>query len=399
MTEDMDDIKTTVTRTAKFALIPVLMAYLAMGFVDIVNIGSNYVKNDLGLTDSQANFMPAMLFFWFLICSVPVSILMNKIGRKNTVLISLILSLISVLIPLFGDSYYVMLVAFAVLGIGNAFMQTSLNPLVTNVVRAEKVSPTLTFGQFMKACLASCGPIICAWGAAHLSSTFGYGWRIVFLIYSVIGIICTLWLLVTPIEREVSDKVSGFKECFILLGKGLILMSFIGIICHVGVDVGICVTGPRLLMERCGMELGPAGIAVTVYLVFRMVGSITATALLQKMPAKLFYFISTVCLTVGLIGWIFFSSATMIYICVALLGFGNSNVFPLILTEAMLRFPNEKNEISGLMVMGLFGGTIFPIVMGWASDLLGGQVAAICVMIVGALYLVYYTKLMKSENV
>ena len=66
-------------------LIPVMLCFFAMGFVDLVGIASNYVKVDLNLTDAQANIFPSLVFFWFLIFSVPTGILMNKIGRKKTV--------------------------------------------------------------------------------------------------------------------------------------------------------------------------------------------------------------------------------------------------------------------------------------------------------------------------
>ena len=119
-------------------LIPVMLCFFAMGFVDLVGIASNYVKADLGLTDSQANIFPSLVFFWFLIFSVPTGMLMNRIGRKKTVLLSLVITFASLLLPVFGDSYLLMLVSFSLLGIGNALMQTSLNPLLSNIVSGER---------------------------------------------------------------------------------------------------------------------------------------------------------------------------------------------------------------------------------------------------------------------
>ena len=99
-------------------LIPVMLCFFCMGFVDLVGIASNYVKADLGLSDSVANVFPSLVFFWFLIFSVPTGMLMNKIGRKNTVLLSLVVTVVSLLIPLFGNSFAVMLVAFSLGGVG-----------------------------------------------------------------------------------------------------------------------------------------------------------------------------------------------------------------------------------------------------------------------------------------
>ena len=57
--------------------------------------------------------------------------------------------------------------------------------------------------------------------------------------------------------------------------------------------------------------------------------------------------------------------------------------------------PKEKNEVSGLMIMGLFGGTIFPLAMGYAADAVG-QVGAVAVMTAGVVYLLYYTLKIKT---
>ena len=85
-------MNTTSTTTYRAAILSVMLCFFAMGFVDLVGIASNYVKSDLQLSDSVANIFPSLVFFRFLLFSVPTGMLMNKIGRKNTVLISLIVT-------------------------------------------------------------------------------------------------------------------------------------------------------------------------------------------------------------------------------------------------------------------------------------------------------------------
>ena len=157
-------------------LLPVMLCFFAMGFVDLVGIASNYVKEDLSLSDAQANVFPSLVFFWFLIFSVPTGLLMNRIGRKKTVLLSLVVTAVSLVIPSFGDSYYAMLLAFSFLGIGNALMQTSLNPLISTIVKGDKLASSLTFGQFVKAIASFLAPYIAMWGATQAIPTRGLGW-------------------------------------------------------------------------------------------------------------------------------------------------------------------------------------------------------------------------------
>ncbi len=326
-------------------LIPVMLCFFCMGFVDLVGIASNYVKEDLALSDSVANVLPSLVFFWFLIFSVPTGMLMNKIGRKKTVLLSLVVTVVSLLLPLFGETFTLMLIAFSLLGIGNALMQTSLNPLVSTVMGGGNLAATLTFGQFIKAIASFSAPYLAMWGATLVIPEFGLNWRVLFGIFLVVGILSTVLLFVTPIEEPpIEGRPSTFVECFKLLGTPIVLLSFLGIMCHVGIDVGTNTTAPKILMERLGMTLNEAAFATSLYFIFRTLGS---------------------------------------------------NVFSMCFATALESMPEKQNEVSGLMIMGLFGGTIFPLLMGFMSDAMG-QAGAVLVMAVGVIYLFTYIKQLKT---
>ena len=386
-------------KSKKIAFLSVMLCFFTMGFVDLVGIASNYVKADLGLTDSQANIMPSLVFFWFLIFSVPTGLLMNKIGRRNTVLLSIVLTIGSLVVPIFGDTYPMMLVAFSLLGIGNAIMQTSLNPLVSNLVSGNRLASTMTLGQFVKAIASFLAPIIAAWGATAAIPTFGLQWRILFPIYAIVGLVATIALFATNIKEEPADEASSVVSCLKLLGKPFVLLCFIGIMCHVGIDVGTNTTAPKLLVERAGMTIGAAGFATSVYFIFRTIGCFTGSFILRFFSAKSFFFVSALMIAGGLAGLFYASTEMCIYLCLALIGYGNSNIFSIIFSQALLSEPKKNNEVSGLMIMGLFGGTLFPLAMGYATDFIQSQSGAVAVMAVGALYLLIYTlKINKSHE-
>lgn len=375
-------------------LIPVMLCFFAMGFVDLVGIASNYVKADLNLTDGQANIFPSLVFFWFLIFSVPTGILMNRIGRRKTVLLSLIVTFFSLLLPIFGDSYLIMLCSFSLLGIGNALMQTSLNPLLSNIISGDKLASSLTFGQFVKAIASFLAPYIAMWGATQAIPSLGLGWRVLFPIYMIVAVVAVLWLGATQIEEEQPDKASGFVACFKLLGKPFVLLCFLGIMCHVGIDVGTNTTAPKILMERMGMTLDNASFATSLYFIFRTIGCFAGAIILRSVSSKSFFLVSVGLMLMAMIALLVSEVQYVIYTAIALIGLGNSNVFPIIFSQALLDQPDKKNEISGLMIMGLFGGTIFPLLMGFTSDIMG-QNGAIAVMTIGVLYLLLYTAKIK----
>lgn len=376
-------------------IIPVMLAFFTMGFVDLVGIATNYVKSDFDLTDTMANSFSIMVFVWFLVFSVPTSILMNKIGRRKTVLLSLIVTFLGLAIPYIEYSEISMIVCFSFLGIGNTLMQVSLNPLLTNIVNEKKLPSFLTLGQFVKAIASFIAPIIA--GQALLR----YGdWKVLFPIFAVVALITIIYLAFTNIkEHTIEGKPSTFKECISLLGNKIILLLFLGILVHVGIDVGINISAPKLLMERAGMTLADAGYATSLYFLFRTLGCFSGTFILALVPARKFFILSVIVILLGIVGLYFSHTSILIYICVALIGIGNSNIFPIIFSRALMYMPTRNNEISGLMIMGISGGAIFPTLMGFASDKLNGQVGAVIILTICVAYLLFLaTKLKGIES-
>lgn len=398
---------------SKLTLIPVMIAFFTMGFVDLVGAVSNNMQEDFGLSDSAANFFPSLVFFWFLIFSVPTGMLMNKIGRKKTVLLSVVITTLAVLLPLF-DSFmptkesqlWLMYISFSLLGIGNAIMQTGINPLVTMLVKGHLAS-TLTFGQFVKAIASFIAPLIAAWGATTTAPILGLSWRILFLLFFVIGMVATLWLGMTHIEEEpIEGKASGFGDCLKMLGSPIILLSFVGIMCHVGIDVGTNAVAPKVLFERlggAGDSLSQFEYATSIYFAFRTLGCFTGSILMRKLNIRTFFTIIVLMMALSMVGFVFGTEKWELWAAIALVGYGNSNVFSIVFSQAMLSAPEKKNEVSGLMIMGLFGGTVFPLFMGFASDAAKAagaqypQVWAAAVMAIGVLYLLSYIPKVKQN--
>ena len=382
----------TARKSTMAQMISVMLCFFAMGFVDLVGTATNYVQKDLGLSEASASIFPSLVFFWFLIFSVPTGMLMNKIGRKKTVLLSLAVTFISLLIPLFGESYMIMLLSFSFLGI----MQTSLNPLVTNLISSDKLASTLTFGQFVKAIASFSATLIAPWGAATAMMTFGLNWRILFLIYAVICLLSLAALGATPIHEEKPDKVSGIGECVRLLGRPFILLCFIGIMCHVGIDVGTNTYAPKVISERLGLALNEAIFGTTVYFICRTAGCFLGAFILRMMPPRSFFLISVLLMAAGMVILMTCHDLTMLFTGIGLIGVGNSNIFSVVFSQALIAAPAERNEVSGLMIMGLFGGTIFPLGMGAAAGAVG-QLGSIIVMSAGVLYLLVYTMKIKNQ--
>lgn len=396
----MENTQANAVQTSVMAaMIPIMFCFFSMGFVDLCGVGASQMKAELGLTNTQANLVPTLTFVWFFICAVPVSLLMNRIGRKNTVIVSMIITCIAMAAPIFTSSYWGLVIAFSLIGIGNVFLQTSLNPLVSNVIAPQKLASTLTFGQFIKAFVGISGPLILAWCLSSMLPNFGLGWRAMFPWYGIIGVIATILICRVSIQEEKSDKVSGFGECIRLLGDGFVFCCFLTIICHVGIDVGTNSTAPRFLEAVWpGQDQSVYNYAITVYFIARMISCFCGAILLRIMPARLFFLCSVILVAAGLILLWTGSAKTPVYIGIVLIALGNSNLFSVAFSQALNRRPNEGNEVSGLMIMGVSGGAIIVPAMGIVSDAINSQGGAVIVLMIACAYMFCYTFMIKSIN-
>lgn len=375
----------TSKKTGLAVMLPIMFAFFAMGFVDMVGTATNYVKADFNLSDTMANFLPSMVFLWFFFLSVPTGLLMNRIGKRKTVLLSLVVTTLAMVLPLVAYNYPVLVVSFCLLGIGNTLMQVSLNPLIACVVAGEKLASTLTFGQFVKAIASFIAPIIASWAAVRFGN-----WMLLYPIFLAFSLVATVYLWATKIEEDMpKDKASGFFTTLKMLGDPAVLVLFLGIVAHVGIDVGVNTCAPKIIMERLQLPLEEAGIATSIYFLFRTLGCFSGSFILNKIAVKKFFAVSVACMVLSMAGFFVFNSLIGLYVAIALVGFGNSNIFPMIFSKALLYKPEWSNEMSGLMIMGLIGGTIFPLLMGVLSDALGSQIGSVAVISVGVIYLIY----------
>ena len=376
-------------------LFPIMFGFFVMGFVDIIGVGTSNVKADFSsLSDTQANLLSLSCFFWFLVLSVPTGMLMNRIGRKNTVLLSFLLHVIAMVVPLVVYDFASAMVAFGLLGMANTLLQVSLNPLVTDVVGSGKVTGTLTLGQFVKAISSFVGPFIVAWASGTV-----FGWKLVFPIYAGMSLLALIWLWLTSVEEVRQERADiSFRDTFELFRDRRILLYFIGILVLVGADVGVNVTFPKFLMERCELTRADAGLGNSVYFFARMLGAFCGGILLMKYSERKFFAYSVYIALAGLILVLLTGNLWFILFSVVVFGIGYANLFSIIFSLSLQRRPDRANEVSALLIAGIAGGAVLPPILGMVTGWFGTQSAAMAVLVLVWLYMVWLICEVKRPN-
>lgn len=365
-------------------ILPVLFGFFIMGFCDVVGVATSYVQNQFDLSESVAGLIPSMTFLWFLLLAIPIALLMNRTGRRKMVIYGNIVTIIGMLIPFMSYTFAGCIVAFAFLGIGNTILQVALNPLLTNVVSGKELSSSLTAGQVIKAISSFSGPFIAAFAATYLGN-----WMWIFAIFAITSLLSAIWLGFTRIEETAFAHTSSFAEVFAVLKDRRIAMLFLAIVSIVGVDVGINTLAPKLLIERCGLAVEVAGYGSSVYFLCRVIGSLVSTFLLMRINDKSYYLIHFALAFVALASLFFLKGYYPILCAYGVAGYAFSSFFGILYSQALKQRPEKGNEISGLMITGVFGGAVVPPLMGVLTDAVGSQIGSLCVIMCFALYLLF----------
>ena len=372
----------TNTTLNKSSLAPTLMVYIVMGFVDIIGVSTGYIKNDFQLEDKTAQLLPSLVFVWFFIFSVPSGILLERFGKKKILNIGMLVSGLSMIIPILYYSLNSMICAFVLLGIGNTIVQVAANPLLYDVVPKDKFSSYMSLSQFIKASCSLAGPII----AVFMSVQFG-NWKLVFLVYAFVTFLAIFWLSSAPIKETKSGHIiATFSSCFSLLKNRSIMLLVLGIFIVVGAEVSMKTNIANLLQGVHNLSLDNASLAISIFFSAQMIGRLIGAISLRFIDIKYFFRASTILSLLGLSMVLFFSGVWSARIGIFIIGIGTSNIFPLIFSLAAQKLPARVNEISGLMIMAIVGGAIIPPFMGLVSSNFG-VLESFYVLLIAFIYL------------
>jgi MFS transporter, FHS family, L-fucose permease len=362
-------------------LLPVLMGFFVMSFVDLVGIGVDRVTRDMHLSATLGQLIPSAAFLWFFLLSLPVGVMQARIGKRNMLNIGMGVTAIGLLVPYFIYSFNSVLVGFALLGIGNTIVQVSANPLLVDVVPGNRVSSFLSFSQFIKAI----GSMIGAPLAAYFAAKFG-DWKLLFLVFGIVSVLTVFWLGATKVDERRTEGIKvTFGTAFNLLGNGFIFLMVMSIFLVVGVDVGFNSNSGQFLIKHFGIDATTAESGRSIYFLGRTLGTFLGAVILTKFSSRKFFLWTSLFGIFSILLMLFIPSVAVAWVLVFLTGFFVANIFPLVFSIAVERYPDRTNEISGLMMMAISGGAVIPLLMGWVSDvtgiLAGISVLVICMVV------------------
>ncbi len=344
---------------------PVLMSFFVMSIIDLVGISVDRVQEDMQLSNTLAQLIPSVTFLWFFLLSVPIGIIQSRIGKRLMLNIGMGVTALGLMIPFAFYSFAMILVGFTFLGIGNTIIQVSANPLLVDVVPGNRTSSFLSFSQFVKAIGSMVGPPL----AAVLASRFG-DWKLMYLVFGLVSVISIIWLSSVKIVESKQEEIKAtLKSSFKLLGNSYILIMVLSIFLVVGIDVGFNSNSGQFLMKQFGIAPDAATMGRSVYFFGRLLGTFAGAILLTSVSSRKLFIWTSVLGIIAFGALLLIKSQLIAWGLVFITGVAIANIFPLVFSLCVEKFPTRSNEISGLIMMAISGGAIIPLIVGGLSDI------------------------------
>ena len=379
--------------------LPIFLAFLAMGFGDVVGPMVSLAKDTFDLSNFMAQLLPASGFIMFGILSIPMGIYQDRKGKKHVLMLGLIIALIGLSIPIFNGMYgpqvnfstnsmgkfYILLGSILLLGAGATILQVSGNPIMRDVSPEGQFSSNLSLAQSIKAIGSSLGFLL----PPFVAYAFGLDWTILFPVYAALILITVLWTKATPIQEKKEDaaEIASVNTSFkLLFGNGYVALMVLAIFLYVGAEVSMSSQVPILMKETFGLDKLGLIISWSVFFLPILIGRFAGAAILRKLAPTNFLLI-TVGISILGVMLLLMGSMTVAFVGIVLVGLGFANIFPLVFSITIDKLPERSNELSGLMVFAIVGGAFIPMLTGALADytslILGFIVPLICIAYIG----------------
>ena len=350
--------------------IPIYFAFFVMGFEDAVGTFVGFARQQYDLSPFIAGLLPFFTFLAYGLFSVPIGVLAAKKGKKFVMVLFLFLTGLGSLIPTISVAeYWYLLLGIFFLGAGNAGLQVTGNPIMRDVSAPGRFSRNLTFAQFIKSIGSNTGPYV-----VPLVVALGLSWYRIFPIYFAVAIVTMIMLQFLEIEEKEDERMeaelASVKSSFkLLFEERYVFLMVLGIFLYVGAEIGMNSWISTHLETEFGLDIrSMATLGIGFFLTAIAVGRFLGTFLHHFVSPKKAFMLTSIVGLIGVLGT-FINHQWVVIGSLVVSGLAFGNIFPTIFSILIEHKPERSSELSGLMVMAIFGGAIIPSIMGAIAEL------------------------------
>ena len=383
--------------------ITVTVLFFIFGFITNLNMALvPHLRSIFNLPYAWAMLAESAFFLAYFVFASPTSKLIETIGYKRTMVVSLFIQVVGCLLFVPAAklvSFPLFLAAVFVVGAGVTALQTSANPYVSILGPADSSSIRLNLAQAFNSIGGSIAPLIAGayiltdssdMASAAIANTVRVPYILIAAGLLILGLAVAFSHLPPIAESQPSGtgKEGGQVSSRSIWGYSHTVLASVGIFLYVGVEVGLASIAVNYFKTQGMSSAKTASFLVSLYWFGALVGRLLGSWILTKVKAG------------KLLGIVGFAAATLIVVSMlttgnvaiwslVLCGFLNSVMFPNIFTLGIAGLGSMTSKGSGLIMTACVGGAVVPYLLGALADRVGIQhsfvLPALCY-----LYVAYY---------
>ncbi len=350
--------------------------FFIFGFVTWVNsVLITFFKQAFSLNNLQSNLVAFAFFISYTLMAIPSSAVLKKTGFKNGMSIGLLTMAIGTLIFVPAAkvvSYPLFLVGLFLIGIGLTVLQTASNPYVTILGPRESAAQRISFMGVANKLAGICSQLV--FGGILLSSGSANLDKVVTPYLILTGVLVVLALLIRfstlpeVSEEQDDDDTASEKSTYTSVWQfPNLVLGVLALFCYVGAEV---IAGDTII--NYGTAIGFSNDEAKHFTSYTLAGLLAGYLLgivlipkyISQTTALRFGSVLAIVLTVGAL----LTSGFYSILCIALMGFAIAPIWPAVWPLALNRLGPFTKIGSALLIMGISGGAVLPLVHGYLTD-------------------------------
>jgi fucose permease len=362
-------------------ILVIWMTFFVMGFGDVRGSFVGISKEAFGISAAQGGLIPLCGALAFGLCALPAGVFATRHGKKNLMLLGLLITSLGHLLPCFlMQRFGHLLLAMVAIGAGMTCLLVAGNPLLREVAGPGQYARDLTFAQFIKSLGSIAGPYLIAFIVS-----LGFSWRGIFPVFTVLPLLALGALAAVPVPDTVRERPASLRGSLRLLRARTVRLKVVGIFLFVGSEMGMNTLLATHMWETHGMSVDVDAIRYGqgLFWLAQGAGRMLGTVILNWAEPRRFLLGCALAGLAGLAGLVFGGRAVAVA-SVALCGASFANIWPTLFAILLERRPHLPSEIGGLAVMANLGGAVLPLGMGLVADL---SAARWCFLVPAAAFL------------
>ena len=334
--------------------------------------------------------LPFAFFIAYGVMSIPSGMLIEKYKEKKIMIAAFVVAFAGSLLLALFPNYLSAVLSLFLIGCGMAMLQVVINPLLRTSGGEENYAFNSVLAQLIFGLASFISPLVYSYLVQKLKTENGKGSGIIaalhnyvpaslpwISLYWVFAVICLLMVVVIAVSKFPKvilseDEKAGALQTHIGLFKNkVVILFFLSIFCYVGTEQGVANWISQFLSTYHGYDPQTKGADVVAYFWGLMTaGGVIGLLLVKLMDSRTvlisFTTLAIISLTVALFGpgswalWAF-----------PLVGFFASVMYPIIFSLALNSVNEHHGSFSGILVTGIVGGAVLPLIIGWLGDKLG----------------------------